>query len=70
MFICLFIIGIDNSIENTLKNVESLIPNKCDNIFNRYNQQLDEIEKYEGLMQTILQSLNKGLEKLFSKLFF
>jgi hypothetical protein len=50
----------DNSFEKTLKVVESLLPNKCDNIYNRYKQQLDEIEKYEGFMQNIIKSLIKG----------
>ena len=38
------------------------MPNKCDDIFNKYKQQLDEIEKYENLMQNILQAYNKGFE--------
>jgi hypothetical protein len=64
-FILIFLIAFSfeqtsKLLEKTLKNVESLMPNKCDNVFNRYKQQLEEIEKYENLMQNILQSFNKG----------
>jgi hypothetical protein len=63
-FILIFLIAFSfeqtsKLLEKTLKKVESLIPNKCENVFNRYKQQL-EIEKYENLMQNILQSFNKG----------